>query len=487
MACIPIDILAHADFSARHKASRHQPGFGAFGSFVRTLQRQNPKGTLLLSAGDEISSPYWGGEPVIRGMELLGTGAMALGNHEFDHGEAFLENTIASASFPVLCANITRKDTGRLLPGVKPYVLLERNGVKIGVVGITTEYTPYMVTAAAFAPYQAGSCAEACKRYIPEVRSLGADIVVLLAHIPFYIGENGSLSGELIDLLRQIPPVDVCMGGHIPGDYAGLWQDTLVMKGGFGGVSLGHAHLLYDTEAKAIIAREARMELTPWNIPVEPDLAAFTEKITGPHRAFFEDVLAHTDTSWRIRLSRECALGNFLAQALQEDAGVDFAYMNATSSGGGLEPGPITAEDVTMVLGFNDPVMKSTMTGREIWKLFELVYVPERYGNNAGLFFSGVVVHVDHTRPALHKILAVTLPNGTPLDPDSIYTVATSEYMASGGNDTGAIANGRTWTPSGRRMYDVVFASLRRWGTIHVSPEKRLIETGTPENDNAPF
>ena len=59
MACIPIDILAHADFSARHKASRHQPGFGAFGSFVRTLQRQNPKGTLLLSAGDEISSPYW--------------------------------------------------------------------------------------------------------------------------------------------------------------------------------------------------------------------------------------------------------------------------------------------------------------------------------------------------------------------------------------------------------------------------------------------
>ena len=63
MACIPIDILAHADFSARHKASRHQPGFGAFGSFVRTLQRQNPKGTLLLSAGDEISSPYWGGEP----------------------------------------------------------------------------------------------------------------------------------------------------------------------------------------------------------------------------------------------------------------------------------------------------------------------------------------------------------------------------------------------------------------------------------------
>ena len=166
---------------------------------------------------------------------------------------------------------------------------------------------------------------------------------------------------------------------------------------------------------------------------------------------------------------------------------MDFAYMNATSSGGGLEPGPITAEDVTMVLGFNDPVMKSTMTGREIWKLFELVYVPERYGNNAGLFFSGVVVHVDHTRPALHKILAVTLPNGTPLDPDSIYTVATSEYMASGGNDTGAIASERTWTPSGRRMYDGVFASLRRWGTIHVSPEKRLIETGTPENDNAPF
>ena len=77
---------------------------------------------------------------------------MTLGNHEFDRGQAFLNACIGEAGFPILCANVVERATGALIPGTRPYVLLERAGVRIGVLGITTEYTPYMVTAASFAP-----------------------------------------------------------------------------------------------------------------------------------------------------------------------------------------------------------------------------------------------------------------------------------------------------------------------------------------------
>lgn len=487
MADIRIDILAHADFSGRLRRSKRAPGAGVFAAQIEKQRRQNPDGTVLLDAGDEFSTTFWPGRPMVGSVALRKTDAMTLGNHEFDRGEDFLNDCIACADFPILCANIVRKADGELIPGCRPWVMLERKGVRIGVLGVTTEYTPYMVTAPSFAPFEARSCAEAVKKYLPQMRQAGAQITVLLAHIPFYSDENGVISGELADLLRQIPPVDVCIGGHIPGDYAGLWNDTVVLKGGFSGKSLCHATLHFDPALGRVTQRTAQVHLTDWNDPpVEPD-QSYAERVTAPFRDFFEKPLTTVSETMRIRLSAETKLGNFLAQSVQEAANVQFAYMNATSSGGAIEAGTVTAEDITGVMGFNDPILTSQMTGRQIWELFELVYEPERYGNNAGLMFSGVIVRIDHTKPAFSKVQEITLRDGTPLEPERLYTVATSEYMASGGNDTSKIANQLSWKPLGVLMYDALFASIERHHAIFTTPERRLIETGTPENDNAPF
>lgn len=484
---IRLDILAHADFSGRLRKTKRCPGHAVFATEIEKLRRENPEGTLLLDAGDEFSANFWGGEPMVKSVSLAGTDAMTLGNHEFDRGDAFLYDCVEKADFPMLCANIVRKDTGELIPGTKPWVMLERQGVKIGVLGLTTEYTPYMVTAASFAPFEARSCAEAAKKYIPEMHAAGAEVTVILAHIPFYVEPDGSISGELKELLDDIPPVDVCMGGHIPGDYAAVIGDTVVMKGGFSGVSLCHAQLYFDTDARRVTRRGGRVQLTDWNTEPLPEYKRYSDSVTDPFRDFFEKPLAVTDERWQIRLSYETRLGNYFAQCVQEAAGADFAYMNATSAGGTIEPGTVTAEDITAVMGFNDPILKTRMTGAQIWELFELVYVPERYGNNAGLMYSGVVVHADHTKPAFHKIQAISLRDGTPIEMEKLYTVATSEYMASGGNDTAQVAGSVEWQEIGVRVYDAIFASLEKYGYMRVSDEQRMHAVGTPENDNAPF
>lgn len=484
---IPIDIFAHADFSGCIRRTKRNPGHAVFATTIENQRRKNPQGTLLLDAGDSFSTSFWGGAPCVNGVSLIGTDVMTLGNHEFDRGKDFLDSCINTASFPILCANIEEKETGELIPGTKPYVLLERQGITIGIVGITTEYTPYMVTASSFMPYKTRSAIEACKRYIPEVRTQGADIVIVLAHVPFYVAENGGVSGELIEILSNIPPVDVIIGGHNPGDYAGIVNNTIVLKGGFAGKSLAHARLWFDRESCQVEERECEVLQTDRNLETLPVYQAYEEKVTSPFSSFFDDVLATTDERWEMRLAYETRIGNFLAGCVKESANTDFAYMNATSAGGCIEKGPVTAEDITGVMWFNDPILTANITGAEIWHLFELVYQPERFGNNASLIFAGLILHIDHTRPAFAKVQAITLSDGTPIDLKRTYTVATSEYMASGGNDTGDIARKLNWTSTDVRMFDAIFASIRAHGGMYVSPEQRIYALGTPENNNAPF
>ena len=486
MSKVQIDILTHADFSGRLRRTKKHPGHAVFATAIENLRRQNPEGTLLLDAGDEFSTTFWGGLPVVKAVSLVGTDAMTLGNHEFDRGEAWLQSCIDAADFPILCANVVRKVDGQLIPGAKPWIMLERQGVKIGVLGITTEYTPYMVTATSIAPFRMLSCVDTCCKYIPEMKAAGAQITVLLAHIPFYI-DGDVISGELVEVMEKIPEVDVCIGGHIPGDYAGLWNNTVVLKGGFGGASLPHVSFTFDTESNCIVEKSCCVHQTDPNLEPLAVYKQYNDSVTAPFDDFFEKPLTYTDEFWNIRLSYETKLGNFLAQCVEEVAGTDIAYMNATSSGGSIQPGPVTAEDITGVMGFNDPILKAEITGKQIYELFELVYVPERYGNNAGLMYSGLVVYADHTKPAFRKIQKITLRDGTPIDPEKIYTVATSEYMSTGGNDTGLVANQLHWEQIGVKMYDALFASIEKHGCLYVTPEQRMHAIGHPENDNAPF
>jgi len=483
---VPIDVLCHADFSGRIRKGKDCPGLAAFCAALDSVRDANRAGAVVLDAGDEFCASYWGGEPVVKALSLIGTEALTLGNHEFDRGREFLEACVMAAEYPILCANVVEKDTNALVRGAKPYVILEKAGLKIGVLGLTTEYTPYMVEKKAFLPYSVTSGLEACQTYIPQMRNEGAQIVIVLAHFPFYVDEDG-ISGELYELLSRCPPADVFIGGHIPGDYAGIVNGAVVLKAGFGGNSLGHARLWFDREQNRVTGAECDILLTDREAPGRPEIREYEKAVTQPFEAYFHEKLAFADEDWHMRLAAECKLGNFLADCMWEGAGVDIAYMNATTAGGTICAGPVTVEDITSVYGFRDNLMTAQMTGAQIYELLELVYAPGRFGNNAGLLYSGLIVHVDHTKPSPRKIQKITLRDGTPVEPGAVYTVATSEYMASGGNDTGQVALSLAWKDTGVPYLDAIFAYLRKYKTMRIQPERRLYEIGVPENNNAPF
>lgn len=482
---IKLTFLCHADFSGRIRKSREDIGFGAFYAEVSRLRAADPEGTLLLDAGDAFCTNYWAGLPLVGAMERNGTDAMVLGNHEFDRGAEFLERCIAACSFPVLCANV-RKKTGEPIPGTKPYVMLERRGVRIGVLGLTTEYTPYMVEASAFSEYEVTSAAQAAAHYIPQLRAEGAEVVVVLTHMPFYT-DGTELSGELIELLDHAPEADVWVGGHIPGDVACCRSGMCVVKAGFGGASIACAELTLDAQTHSVLRRACRIVHTDPEGQADAKTEAYIHSITDPLEPYFREVLAQSTEHWRMTLAHESRLGDFLADCLRSGGGTELAYMNATGACGEIRPGAVTREELLYCAAYNDELFTGKITGKQLWELMEAVYEPERFGNNAALCFSGFCVCVDHTQAAGRKVQRITLADGTAVQPERSYSVTTSAYMASGGNGTGGIADRIHWEPTGKRFHEVVCGYASSLGTLRVEGGVRLHETGEPENNHAPY
>ncbi len=482
-----IDILTHADFHGQFREDDENPGLSRFFSAIESVRNSNPQGTLLLDAGDE-SKCLWHGKAVYEGLKLLKTDAMVLGNHEFDAGREDLEQCIqwGSSYYPMLCANVAYRENDRLIAGIKPYAVLEREGIRIGVLGLTSAYTPFMVEKSSFADFEMLDSVETIRHYVPKMREEGAEIIVLLTHFPFYPNETG----ELFECLEQIKDldIDVFIGGHIPGDYAAVKQRCAIVKGGFHGVSLCHVTLYFDDEKRETVSKEAEI-IDVKNGPFGYDdrIDAFVKETTRDYEYCFTDVIAQAEEDIAMRLSAESPMGDLLSDAMRKAAGTDFGYFNCTSCGRMIPKGPLTRYSIQKAIAFNEKLQVTEMKGSDLYDLFELVHRPEIFGNNAELMFSGLKIKIDHTRPAGHKVVWIKDLNGTDVDPDRSMSVVTSKYMSTGGNGTRSFAERFCWRELDIKIHDAIADYLLRKGRIKGETDGRYEFIGSPENDNSPW
>jgi len=491
MAIVKFDILNHADYAGEFRQHAQAPGLSKFYSAIESVRSKNKEYTLLLDAGDNINRIMWHGKEVFEGLALIGTDVYTLGNHEFDRGKEELEENIdyIKDTFPVLCSNIVIKETGDFIKGVKPYVILEKAGIKVGIVGCTTEYTPKMVDSDAFAPFEAKSQVEALRKYIPVMRKEGAEIIIVLAHFPFYFTED-SESGELIEVFEAIEDLkpDAMIGGHIPGDYDRVVRGCAITKGGFSGRSLPHIELYFDTETRQVVDRKCEViDVLNGNFENDAKIDEFVKRVTGPYDAFFEESLGEALEDIPMRLSVESPMGNLLPDMVKEEMGSDIVYFNCTSSGRIIPKGKITRHTLCKAMGFNEYLQRSIYTGKDIWDLFTIVYEPERFGNNGNLMFSGLIVEVDNSKPYPNKIVSIKTSDGKDIELDKEYSVITSKYMSSGGNDTSQISKRVKWENTGVLVHDVFISYITRHKTIQCPELGRYPMKGKIENDNSPW
>lgn len=219
-------------------------------SFVKQYRAEHP-GVLLFDCGDfSQGTPYYNmfrGELEVKMMNLMGYDAMTIGNHEFDFGLENMARLFRMADFPVVCANY--EVAGTPLEGlVKPYVVLERQGVRVGVFGLSPRVEGLV---------QAANCEGIVYRDpIPVAREMArllrkeerCDVVICLSHLGLYGSGLGDAGDEV--LAAQTEGIDLILGGHShtflerPAFYENAsGQEVPVMHTGRNGVYVGELTL----------------------------------------------------------------------------------------------------------------------------------------------------------------------------------------------------------------------------------------------------
>lgn len=205
-------IIHDNDTHSHFEAMRSGPAKGRGGlmeraAFIDSVRKAEGASRVLLLHGGDFSqgTPYFTqfrGKVEDNVVNALGYDAVTLGNHEFDNGLEDLAWRLKEIGCPVVCANVDFNGT-EVEGMVKPYVILERAGMKIGIIGLTADLAS-SVTSAVSSRITQPDDAEAVNRWLPEVREK-SDMVILLSHRGFQ---------EDCALVPKTSGLDLVIGAH---------------------------------------------------------------------------------------------------------------------------------------------------------------------------------------------------------------------------------------------------------------------------------
>ncbi len=172
--------------------------------------------------------------PACKVLNYLGVDAANLGNHEFNYGLAFLRQAIAGANFPYVSANTTIDDGDgdptNDRPAFTPYVILERTFTdeagapvpfKVGVIGFVPPQILVWDRQHLAGRLTAQDILETARRYVPQIRAAGADLVVAIPHSGFERGDTPRFAENSVARLAEVPGIDALLFGHSHGEFPG--------------------------------------------------------------------------------------------------------------------------------------------------------------------------------------------------------------------------------------------------------------------------
>lgn len=444
-------------------------GFDRLATLINQYRAENPD-ALVLFAGDLISpsltSSVFYGSQMIQGMNIIGVDYAAFGNHEWDFGDAILQERIAESEFTWLSTNVLWRMG--LYPGTQTTALVDVDGIKVGIIGLVTPDTVDLASPGEEVRFV--NPVLAARIAAEKLTAQGADIIVALTHLT--IAEDRAL-------LEAVPEIDVVLGGH-DHDVVSEWVGSqYISKAGSEARYLGVTTLT--VEGGRLV--DATTEMVPVSRDVEPHpvMAALMADYESRLDAALGEVIGETLVPLDARNStirqKEDPLGNLVADALRDFTGADIAITN----GGGIrtnalfEPGPITRRDVLAWLPFGNVVVTTELTGDQIWAALEngvsqVESVAGRFPQVSGLRFV-----FDPSRPPGSRVLSVEI-NGRPLDRSARYVVATNDFMLSGGDGYDALAGGKVLIDptSGRLMAEVVAEYIKANSPINLQVEGRI-------------
>ena len=442
-------------------------GAAQLSSLVNRI-REKERPVFLFDAGDVFTGTFSylsKGEALMEMMAAMRYDALGIGNHEFDYGSAAFEPLMWRAPFPVLGANIYHKGTRHRW--ARPWAIVERDGVRVGVIGVIGSDAWSVINAAGITDIEFGDPVAEVAAGVAALRSR-VDLVVVLVHQ----GKTGPMQTDAearpevqrdfdadIALAGAVPGVDVIVAGHahrgIETPYVHPKTGTIVVQTYGYGTRLGYLRLrlvggkVAGHEGRLVVVRSD--ELTP-----DPAVVARLEPFRRAGAPVLADAVGRSEVRLVRDYNRESSLGNFVADVMRETTGAEIAFENAGGLRADLPEGPVSRANVLDALPFMNTVVTLELTGAQVREVLEQGLTLER-----GLVqISGLTARYDLSRPSGKRLVSGQV-GGKPLDDARTYRVATNSFVALGGDLYATFPRTKTVSDGQVLLSEVVVAWFR--------------------------
>lgn len=393
-------------------------GLSVIGNYLIEERTKYPDSTIILSSGDMFQgsaiSNMSRGKVLVESMNEIGFVSMTVGNHEFDWGTDVIKEYHdktgdVKPNFPILGANITLKATGEAVDWADPYTVIERSGLKIGIIGVIGSTLESSISPTIVAPFEFTDSIEAIKKYTKELRTeKNCDIVVVSAH-----DNTLGLNQSIADLTGEYQ-VDAIFNGHTHSTYAGETMgidNTLLpyVQSGSAGSNIGKIELKYDRETMQLIEASAE------NIPVTTKLSNKNEKIEAIIAKYNKEVAVISEQVLGVSgESVDQPTGaQWAVNALQRGVDCQIAFINNGGIRGNAFPiqknQNITVGKVWEIMPFDNEVKLCTMRVDDIIILMN----------------TSSILHSDNVRVKNNKLYL----NGEEVNSEETFVVGAVDYI----------------------------------------------------------
>jgi 5'-nucleotidase len=446
--------------------------------------------TVALSSGDNIgAAPPISTEfeelPTIETLNLAKLDVSVFGNHEHDRNLEHLNKVIGKSDFQWVVSNYNPDSLAVLKSGTKQaknYTIIDRGGVKIGIVGANTPETieqvfpgnlDYKDASGAKKTIDISPSIAGVNSAIAEAKAAGAEVVIALLHQGWLENANGTAKGQLNVLASQLKGAVAVFGGHSHQTYASVIPGSVrvepvvlgqtrnsgveytrtqicIRNGKVVGQSIQHVL----KAASTTINTGVLSTVTTQDVAAAAMVKTYKDQLTAKLDVKIGKVSAVFPRGGTpaVERSGETPMGNYIADLMRAKYKTDFAIQN----GGGIRsafPAPtyipadttlvrtgtgpldVTLGDAFTVFPFGNQVATTVITGANLWKALENGVGGAYPGDGRFPQISGFKFTFDASKPIGSRVVSVTTLDGTAIAKDSKeYSLTTLDFLIYGGD-----------------------------------------------------
>ncbi len=478
-------------------------GLARVAGYVRQL-RQEGDHVILIDDGDTIQgtplSYYYEKKdlsrpnPMMSVMNAMKYDAMTVGNHEYNYGMDVLLRCRKEANFPFLSANTYKR--GEEKPFFKPYIIKEINGVRIGIIGLTTPNIPNWETPANYDSLVFRDSVEEARKWVRVLRDQEhVQAVIINTHEGFEVDlDSGKPNGSRYEnhswaIAHDVPGVDVLLTGHAHQNITPrLVNGVLVSEPGRWGEYLTRIDLLFRKENGhwQLVGKTGENIRMDSKVPEDSEVVDLIRPYDETVRQWVDSRIGEAGGEFTTTnvYTQDNALMDLLQQVLRTHTGADMSMISYLPHRFvSIPKGPITVRDIYKFYLYENTPVVLAMKGRDIRAALEHaaefydsvewnsesqrmeIHQNKNFRSYNFDTLSGADYAIDPTRPVGQRVVYLE-KDGLPLDPDREYTVAVTNYQAAGGGSYSMFKKSRVVSTDSADIRNLMIEYIQEKGMV---------------------